>query len=238
MESWEHILSNSITAPSTVASLFEINEDEIQRVVSEYPLTITPYYLDLIKSKEDAVYRQAVPDIREITEDRGLEDPLDEEARSPVPGLTHKYPDRVLFLVTGRCAMYCRFCNRKRKVGQTGLVTQKTISEGLSYIKSNKKIRDVLLSGGDPLLLPDKKLYDLLTEIRTIPHVEIIRIGTRIPCSLPQRITPELADMLKGFHPLYVNTHFNPPAGLPGLLEDCKCRHTFGLSDGTFKGRQ
>jgi lysine 2,3-aminomutase len=217
MESWEHILSNSITAPSTLASLFEIDEDEIQRVVSKYPLTITPYYLDLIKSKGDAIYRQAVPDIREITEDRGLEDPLDEEARSPVPGLTHKYPDRVLFLVTGRCAMYCRFCNRKRKVGRPALVTQKTISEGLSYIKDNKKIRDVLLSGGDPLLLPDKELFELLTEIRTIPHVEIIRIGTRIPCSLPQRITPQLAEMLKGFHPLYVNTHFNHPAEITPL---------------------
>jgi len=212
MKSWEHILSKSTTAPSTLSSLFEIDEDEIQRVASEYPLTINPYYLGLIKARGDAIYKQAVPDIREITEDEGLEDPLDEEARSPVPGLTHKYPDRVLFLVSGHCAMYCRFCNRKRKVGQAALVTQETIREGLSYIRGNKKIRDVLLSGGDPLLLPDKKLYTLLSELHAIPHVEIIRIGTRTPCTLPQRITPELAKMLKGFHPLYINTHFNHPA--------------------------
>jgi lysine 2,3-aminomutase len=108
--------------------------------------------------------------------------------------------------------MYCRFCNRKRKVGQADMVTRETVKEGLSYIRSNKKIRDVLLSGGDPLLLPDRVLHGLLTELRAIPHVEIIRIGTRIPCSLPQRITPRLADMLKGFHPLYINTHFNHPS--------------------------
>jgi lysine 2,3-aminomutase len=212
MESWEHILSTSITTPNMLSSLFNIDEHEIQRVTTVYPLNVNPYYLGLIKAKGDGIYKQAIPNIREITEDLGLKDPLDEEARSPVPNLTHKYPDRVLFLVSGRCAMYCRFCNRKRKVGQAGLVTQETIREGLSYIRGNKKIRDVLLSGGDPLLLGNEELHDLLTELRTIPHVEIIRIGTRIPCSLPQRVTPELADMLRKFHPLYINTHFNHPA--------------------------
>jgi lysine 2,3-aminomutase len=211
MESWEQILSESITTASALSSFFEINEDEIQSVAADYPLTINPYYLGLIKIKGDGIYKQVVPDIREITEHQGLEDPLDEEARSPVPGLIHKYPDRVLLLASGRCAMYCRFCNRKRKVGQPAMVTRETVKEGLSYIKSNKTIRDVLLSGGDPLLLPDKELYGLLTELRAIPHVEIIRIGTRIPCSLPQRVTLRLADMLKGFHPLYINTHFNHP---------------------------
>ena len=211
MESWEHILSKSITTPGELSSVFEIEEEEIQSVASRYPLTINPYYLGLIKAKGDGIYKQAVPDTREITEEKGLEDPLGEEARSPVPGLTHKYPDRVLLLVSGRCAMYCRFCNRKRKVGQPAMVTKETVKEGLSYIRSNKEIRDVLLSGGDPLLLSDQELYGLLTELRAIPHVEIIRIGTRIPCSLPQRVTPELADMLRGFHPLYINTHFNHP---------------------------
>ncbi|MGD9041460.1 MAG: KamA family radical SAM protein, partial [Desulfobacteraceae bacterium] len=137
---------------------------------------------------------------------------LNEEALSPVPGLTHKYPDRVLFLVSGQCAMYCRFCNRKRKVGNSSMVTRETIREGISYIKGNKNIRDVILSGGDPLLLPDGELFVLLTALRSIPHLEIIRIGTRVPCTLPQRVTQQLADMLKGFHPLYINTHFNHPA--------------------------
>lgn len=211
-ESWEHILSKSITTPKELSSFFEIDEKEIQSVVFRYPMAINPYYLGLIKVKGDEMYNQAVPDIREITEQEGLEDPLNEDALSPVPGLTHKYPDRVLFLVSSHCAMYCRFCNRKRKVGRASLITKETIDAGLSYIRDNRKIRDVLLSGGDPLLLPDRDLYALLSELRSISHVEIIRIGTRVPCTLPQRITPELANMLKGFHPLYVNTHFNHPS--------------------------
>jgi lysine 2,3-aminomutase len=206
------MLSKSITSAEELSSLFGIEEEEISRVVSRYPMAINPYYLGLIKDKGDGIYRQAVPDIREITQEKGLEDPLNEDALSPVPGVTHKYPDRVLFLVSGQCAMYCRFCNRKRKVGRASMVTRKTIREGISYIKGNKKIRDVLLSGGDPLLLSDGELCALLVEIRSISHVEIIRIGTRVPCTLPQRVTQQLADMLKGFHPLYINTHFNHPA--------------------------
>ncbi|MGD8985912.1 MAG: KamA family radical SAM protein [Desulfobacteraceae bacterium] len=209
---WAQMLSKSITSAEELSSLFGIEEEEISRVVSRYPMAINPYYLGLIKDKGDGIYRQAVPDIREITQEKGLEDPLNEDALSPVPGVTHKYPDRVLFLVSGQCAMYCRFCNRKRKVGRASMVTRKTIREGISYIKGNKKIRDVLLSGGDPLLLSDGELCALLVEIRSISHVEIIRIGTRVPCTLPQRVTQQLADMLKGFHPLYINTHFNHPA--------------------------
>jgi lysine 2,3-aminomutase len=205
------MLSRSITTAEELGSLYDIEEEEISRVVTRYPMVINPYYLGLIRDKGDGLYRQAVPDIREITEEGGLEDPLNEEALSPVPGLTHKYPDRVLFLVSGQCAMYCRFCNRKRKVGRASMVTSKTIREGISYIKGNKKIRDVLLSGGDPLLLPDRDLYLLLSKLRSISHLEIIRIGTRVPCSLPQRVTHQLADMLKRFHPLYINTHFNHP---------------------------
>lgn len=210
-EPWEQMLSESITTPQGLSSLFEIEEEEIRKVVSRYPMAINPYYLSLIKNKGDGIYEQAVPDIREITEEEGLEDPLNEDALSPVPGLTHKYPDRVLFLVSSHCAMYCRFCNRKRKVGRAEMVTGETIREGVSYIRGNKKIRDVLLSGGDPLLLPDGELYDLLSELRSISHLEIIRIGTRVPCTLPLRVTQQLADMLKGFHPLYINTHFNHP---------------------------
>ena len=212
MESWEHILSRSITIPKELSLLFEIDEQELQSVVFRYPMAINPYYLSLIKVKGDGIYNQAIPDFREIADEGGLEDPLNEEALSPVPGLTHKYPDRVLFMVSSRCAMYCRFCNRKRKVGRASMVTQETIEACLSYIRGNRVIRDVLLSGGDPLLLQDRELHFLLSELRSISHIEIIRIGTRIPCTLPHRITPELANMLKGFHPLYINTHFNHPS--------------------------
>jgi lysine 2,3-aminomutase len=211
-EPWKRMLSNSITTAKELGELFGTEEEEIQRVLARYPMAINAYYLGLIRNKGDGLYMQAVPDIREITEEEGLIDPLNEEGFSPVPGLTHKYPDRVLFLVSGCCAMYCRFCNRKRKVGKPSMVTPETIAEGITYIKGNKKIRDVLLSGGDPLLLSDRDLYVLLSKLRAISHLEIIRIGTRVPCTLPQRVTQRLASMLKGFHPLYVNTHFNHPA--------------------------
>jgi lysine 2,3-aminomutase len=213
MESWEQILIDSMTEPDQLSSIFsEIEESDIRQVVSIYPMFINPYYLSLIRERNDAIYRQAVPDIREITRLEGFVDPLNEEGLSPVPGITHKYPDRVLFLVSGRCAMYCRFCNRKRKVGRSSMVSKETIMEGISYIKATKEIRDVLVSGGDPLMLSDKELFRILSELRSISHVKIIRIGTRIPCTLPQRITKGLADMLRGFHPLYINTHFNHPS--------------------------
>ncbi len=223
MAPWEKILSESITKPEQLTPFFDMGEKEVQRVVSQYPMRINPYYLGLIKKQGDGLYRQAVPDIREITEKDGFEDPLNEEELSPIPGLTHKYPDRVLFLVSSRCAMYCRFCNRKRKVGRSSMVTPETLREGLSYIRCNRKVRDVLLSGGDPLLLSDSELYGILSELRTISHVEIIRIGTRVPCTLPQRITPQLANLLRGFHPLYVNTHFNHPSEItPEASLGCK----------------
>ena len=210
-ETWRELLSSSLTTVRELSEHFEINDAGLQSVLSRYPMRINLYYLGLIKKKGDHLYKQAVPDLQEITDPRGYEDPLDEEARSPVPGLTHKYPDRVLFMVSGECAVYCRFCNRKRKVGRPQAVTVETIREGISYIKSSPKVRDVLLSGGDPLLLPDKMLYGILNELRSVSHVEIIRIGTRVPCTLPQRVTPELAAMLRGFQPLYISTHFNHP---------------------------
>lgn len=208
---WEEILARSLTTARELSEHFPVDENGLQSVLSRYPMRINPYYLALISKRGDPLYRQAVPDLREITDPRGFEDPLDEEARSPVPGLTHKYPDRVLFLVSGECALYCRFCNRKRKVGRPHAVTAETIREGISYIRNTPKVRDVLLSGGDPLLLPDRVLHSILQRLRSIPHVEIIRIGTRVPCTLPQRVTPELASMLRGFHPLFISTHFNHP---------------------------
>ncbi|MFH1490811.1 MAG: radical SAM protein, partial [Pseudomonadota bacterium] len=171
--SWRQILSGSLTSPEALSRVFGIDEAPLRRVLDRYPARINPSYLSLIKEKGDVLYRQAVPDLREITEERGLEDPLDEEGRSPVPGLTHKYPDRVLFLVSGRCAMYCRFCSRKRKVGRPSMVTGETIREGLRYIGKSPQIRDVLLSGGDPLLLDNRTLDRILGELRAMSHVEI-----------------------------------------------------------------
>jgi lysine 2,3-aminomutase len=211
-EPWEKILSMGVTSPKELSNIPGQDSAGIQKVAESYPMFINPYYLKLLKTKGDPIYGQAVPDIREITKLDGLDDPLNEEGLSPVPGLTHKYPDRALFLISSRCAMYCRFCNRKRKVGHPSMVTKESIKEGIAYIKATKTIRDVLLSGGDPLLLQDNELAHILEKIHSIPHVEIIRIGTRVPCTLPQRVTPKLTKMLKRFHPLYINTHFNHPS--------------------------
>ncbi|MBN1277729.1 MAG: KamA family radical SAM protein, partial [Deltaproteobacteria bacterium] len=208
---WQQILSKSITSAKYLPDSFEIDTAALQKVTACYPMRINPYYLSLIRHKDDPIYRQCVPDLKEISIEKGLEDPLSEEDYSPVPGLTHRYPDRVLFLVSSHCAMYCRFCNRKRKVGRPDMVTRESIREGILYIKQNSRIRDVLLSGGDPLLLENNELHNILSRLRSIPHVEIIRIGTRVPCTLPQRITPRLTNMLKKFHPLFINTHFNHP---------------------------
>jgi len=211
-ETWESILSRSITSPQELPEFLKLDKTEgLEKVVEKYPMRINPYTLGLIKKENSPFCRQAVPDLRELIDPRGFDDPLNEEGLSPVPGLTHHYPDRVLFLVSSQCPMYCRFCNRKRKVGHPSMVTKETIREGIAYIRKTRKVRDVLLSGGDPLLLADKELHRILTELRSVSHVEIIRIGTRVPCTLPQRVTADLANLLRGFHPLFINTHFNHP---------------------------
>ncbi len=216
-ESWEQILSRSIKRSDEIPSLSNKDKTNIDAVVKKYPMLINPYYLGLMEEPGSPLYKQAVPDIMEINDTRGYTDPLFEDVLSPVPGLTHKYPDRVLFLVSGECAMYCRFCNRKRKVGHDFMVSDNTIKEGLAYIKATKTVRDVLISGGDPLLLSDEKIKEILTKIRSIEHVEIIRIGTRVPCTLPQRITSDLVEILNKFHPVYINTHFNHPSEITSL---------------------
>ncbi len=208
---WEDLLAKSIQRSDELPNMEGFNLSDIDQVTKTYPMLINPYYFNLIRS-DSRLMKQAIPDIREIKSNKGYIDPLDEENLSPVPGLTHKYPDRVLFLISGRCAMYCRFCNRKRKVGHSSMVTEESIKEGLSYIAKTKTIRDVLLSGGDPLLLSDERLDSILSKVKAIGHVEIIRIGSRAPCTLPQRVTPDLLNILKKYHPLYINTHFNHPA--------------------------
>jgi len=185
-----------------------------QAVASVYPCKVSRYYAGLISTEGDAIWRQCVPDIRELEDDMQVADPLAEELLSPVPGLIHRYPDRVVLLVSNRCPVYCRFCMRKRHVGGEGDVPldPDALEKILAYIRSTPVIRDVILSGGDPLMLDDASLQVILSRLRDIRHVKIIRIGTRIPVTLPERVTPELCSMLSRFHPLYINTHFNHPA--------------------------
>ncbi|MEZ4525658.1 MAG: radical SAM protein [Desulfobacterales bacterium] len=219
----------SIVTAEQLAKRFPLDPDQIRKVTNQYPMRINPYYLSLMQYPGDPLWKQAVPDMAEIQDSQGTDDPLCEENQSPVGGLIHRYPDWAVFLISSQCAMFCRHCMRKRRVGLPFSVTEKNIRAGLEYIRKQRKIRDVILSGGDPLLLEDEKLKEILAEIRGMSHVEIIRIHTRIPCTLPQRITPELVQMLKNFHPLYVNTHFNHPdagnhtgAALACTTRDCR----------------
>ena len=215
MTHWKKILQNSVNSPAELTRHFDFDNTALEATCASFPMRINPYYLGLIQSVNDPLWKQAVPDPMELNDSICIPDPLAEEHLSSVPNLVHKYPDRVLFLVASECAMYCRFCTRKRKVGTPlMLITEESIESGIQYIREHKKIREVLISGGDPLMLSDKKLDSLLTRLRAIPTVEVIRIGTRIPCTLPMRVTKELAGMLKKHHPLYINTHFNHPREL------------------------
>jgi lysine 2,3-aminomutase len=212
METWQKNLNASIIDADDLASYFPCDRKSLRRVVDKYPMRISPYYLSLIQAPGDPIWRQCVPDGRELQEDGLLSDPLEEENLSPTPCLIHRYPDRVVFLATTCCAVYCRFCMRKRKVGCSSFeVRMELLEAAIRYIEETSAVRDVILSGGDPLLLPDDHLEYLLQRLRKIPHVEIIRIGTRVPVTLPERITPKLCRMLKSYHPLFINTHFNHP---------------------------
>lgn len=187
-------------------------------------LGITPYFFNLIDPADEncPIRRQVVPRLEEThTAPWELNDPCGEDSHSPVPGLVHRYPDRVLFLVTDRCASYCRYCTRSRLVSNaSGYDFHPDFERQIAYIAAHPEVRDVLLSGGDPLLLNDEKLENLLSRLRAIPHVEFLRIGTRIPIFLPQRITPELCAMLRQFHPLFVSIHVNHPRELSTEVRD------------------
>ncbi|MGI6655604.1 MAG: KamA family radical SAM protein [Desulfobulbus sp.] len=202
-----------VTTPAELAAELGIPPAPLEAVHAVYPLRISRYYLNLVKQHGTPLWKQVVPDLHELRDSSGMVDPLDEENLSPVPGLVHKYANRALFLVCSECATYCRFCTRKRKVGRKEMViNDDTIAAGLAYLRQTPRIVDVLLSGGDPLMLPEERLEKILQALRAIPSIATIRIGTRIPCTLPERITADLAAMLGRYHPLYINTHFNHPA--------------------------
>lgn len=212
MEPWQIILQNSITTLDGLQEHVDCDSNALLEVIANFPMRINPYFLKLIRHAGDPMWKQAVPDVAEINDGVCEEDPLDEENLSPVPNLVHKYPDRVLFLVSNTCAMYCRFCTRNRKVGTEKMkITPETLQAGYDYLRAHPGIREVLISGGDPLLLPDEQIAAILKNLRSIPSIEVIRIGTRVPSVLPMRITDKLVTLLKAYHPLYINTHFNHP---------------------------
>ena len=218
MESWQRQLSDSVVKVDDLPFVSGDGEykEKLKKVAEVFPIRINSYFLKQVKSENDPLWKQVVPTSEELDDflnlDEGLDsDPLHEEKDMPVPELVHRYPDRVLLMLNNHCPIICRFCTRKRKIGFPGIVTRETLRQGIEYIAEHPEIRDVIMSGGDPLLVPDRELERILKALRDIPHLDIIRIGTRVPGTLPDRVTPELCDILKKYHPLYANLHFNHP---------------------------
>lgn len=225
MERWQKTLSESITSLDELARFLPIDIESLQPVISRYPLRITRTYLSLIREKDDPIWRQSVPDRRELEQDDLSIDPLNEQNLTCAPGLIHRYPDRVVLLVSSVCPTLCRFCTRKNRMGGEGsLINQNSLEPALEYIERRPAIREVILSGGDPLLLTDDELEKILIRVRKIPHLEVVRIHTRAPVTLPDRITSRLCRMLKRYHPLYVNTQFNHPIEITPLSANACAR--------------
>lgn len=214
---WAWQMRNRIRGAEALARYIDPEPEElaaIEALADRFHFVITPYYASLMKwgDAKCPLRRQVVPVAAELDDPMGLSDPLDEVAHSPVKNVIRVYPDRIAFCVNNDCALYCRFCLRKRMVGDTEWVMQKReIETALDWIAATPEIRDVLLTGGDPLIFSDKRLGWLIERLRQIPHVEIIRLGTRLPVTLPYRVTDALCDMLREHHPIWVNTHFNHP---------------------------
>nr|MBC7245137.1 lysine 2,3-aminomutase [Chloroflexota bacterium] len=238
---WRWQLRHRITAPEQLKNVIEMTPEEeagVQTTCQRLRMAITPYFASLMDAKDPhcPIRRQVVPTTDELVVSKDeLRDPLSEDADSPVPGLVHRYPDRVLLLVTDQCASYCRHCTRRRLVGgKAERMPPETMRRAVQYIAQHSEVRDVLISGGDPLLLSESVLEPLLQALRAIPHVEIIRIGTRVPVLLPQRITPELVAMLSKYHPLWMNIHFNHPKEItPETAEACARLANVGIPLGS-----
>ena len=211
-------LANRLTTVADFEQVLDLTDTQradLEACMGKFRVSVTPYYASLM-DPDDAgcpVRMQGVPTPAElIVRPEDLKDAVSEDFDSPVPHITHRYPDRVLFVITEMCSMYCRHCTRRRHVGSTEqAIPQAEIDNAIKYIERSPEVRDVLFSGGDPLVLSDDKLEEIIARVRAIPHVEIVRIGSRVPVVCPQRITPELVAMLRKYHPLYLNTHFNHP---------------------------
>lgn len=215
---WQWQVRNRITDVATLKKVINVTDQEekdIEAVLKKFRMGITPYYASLMDPDNPncPIRKQAVPTIMETHQSAAdLLDPLAEDEDSPVPGITHRYPDRVLMLITDQCSMYCRHCTRRRFAGQKDTGAPKDrVDRCIEYIRNTPQVRDVLLSGGDALLVSDERLEYIIKELREIPHVEIIRIGSRVPVVMPMRITDNLVNMLKKYHPIWLNTHFNHP---------------------------
>lgn len=215
-DNWKWQMTNRITDVGILSKVLNLSEEDIKQIEligKKFRWAVSPYYASLMDTDNSScpIRRQAIPSIEEIVE-QGEADPMGEEYTSPVEGITRRYPDRLIVKVTNQCAMYCRHCQRRRCIGQKDLALPKDVLQKcVDYIKNEEEIRDVLITGGDALLISHKSLQWLLSELYEIPHLEIIRIGTRTPVTMPQRITEELCDLLSQFPPIYLNTHFNHP---------------------------
>jgi lysine 2,3-aminomutase len=214
--SWQELLrKKSIASLEALAERFGPEHvadiERLKQAAENFEFRISPAMVDLIREPGDPIWLQYVPTVQELEIEDGIVDSLAEDAHSPVPNITHRYPDRALFLVSPVCASYCRFCTRRRKVGDPEKIPMAQLESAFRYLEEHSEIRDVIMSGGDPLLLSDRRLDEICARLRAIPHLEIIRIGSRVPCHLPERITPELCGILRKYHPFYINTHFNHP---------------------------
>ncbi|MCC6740711.1 MAG: KamA family radical SAM protein [Planctomycetia bacterium] len=224
MDEWQRLLAEGVNNAKQWCEEFPGQDPLVAKKVDDvFQLRVNKYWLDLMKSKgsPEHLMKQVAPDERELEDQFGFDDPLAEEKMSPVPGLVHRYPDRVLFYVAHQCAFYCRYCTRKRKVSDPESISKEQLKRAYDYIRAHPEIRDVVLSGGDPLMLKDDPLVDIVSNLRAIPHVEVIRIGTRIPSALPQRITDELLGRLKKFHPIWMMVHFDHPDELTQEAVSC-----------------
>jgi lysine 2,3-aminomutase len=215
---WRWQLRHRITTYEQLKEILDLTPEEIEGIKhskGRLALAVTPYFASMMDPNNPncPIRRQAIPRMEEFHLSKNdMVDPCGEDKDSPVPGLVHRYPDRVLLLVTDQCAVYCRYCTRRRLVGSNERsITQGNFEEVLKYLKSHRKVRDVLLSGGDPLLLENERLEEILSRLRALPHIELLRIGTRAPVTLPQRITGGLVRMLKKYHPLMISIHFTHP---------------------------
>lgn len=214
---WRWQLRQRVTDVSELASIIELTPQERHGIAAragEFPFAITPYYASLMGAPGCPIRRQAVPHSDELLRtDWDLRDPLAEDEHAKTPILTHRYPDRALLYVTHNCPVYCRHCTRQRKVGDVSSApTQAMLDASYAYLRRTPQIRDVLVSGGDPLSLSDSRLAAIFASLRAIPSVEVIRLCTRNPVTLPQRVTPQLVEALRPYHPVFVSTHFNHPA--------------------------
>ena len=213
-------MQQRIRSAAELARFVEPSDDEARAIAAlgeRFRFVITPYYASLMDPADPScpVRKQVVPRLAELDDPAGLADPLDEVAHSPVKNVVRVYPDRIAFCVNNECALYCRYCLRKRMVGDEEWTMKRAeLQLALGWIRATPAIRDVLLTGGDPLVFSDERLEWLLRELRAIPHLEIVRLGTRLPVTLPMRVTPQLCEMLQRYHPIWVNTHFNHPKEL------------------------